>query len=157
LPDLDEGEVALNLADGAIYSRDGSNNIVRFGVIEGTGANNNVARHDGTKWVVASGVSLTSGGDLGLGTGDVITSGNIVGGAFAGDGSLLTSVDAATLQGLDAGDFVEDGASGAYDIGGVLYRDSVAVHTGFKRFRVLDQATYDGLTPDADTLYFITA
>ena len=27
--------------------------------------------------------------------------------------------------------------------------------TGFKRFRTLTQAAYDGLTPDADTLYFI--
>jgi hypothetical protein len=46
----------------------------------------------------------------------------------------------------DTGDFYLDG---------LLYQQNTVLTDGFTHFRTLTQATYDGLTPDADTLYFI--
>lgn len=150
--DINEGEIALNLADGAIFSRDNSTNIVRFGVIEGTSpTTSRIPRYNGTAWVQSTAATLDASDNLNLGSGTITTSGVIT-----GVGSGLTSVDAATLDGSAKSAFVLDNTAGTYNIGGVLYRESTLVHTGFKWMRVLDQTTYDGLTPDANTLYFIT-
>lgn len=68
------------------------------------------------------------------------------------DGTPIGASSAST------GAFTTLSASGTTNVSTAsdLQVEGSALMTGFKRFRSLTQATYDGLTPDANTIYFIT-
>ena len=77
---LQVGEIAMNTADGSLFSKDGNNNVKRFGVVEGSVALNAVGRYDGTKFV-GSLLSVDAQG------------------VISGDGSGLTNVRALSTNG----------------------------------------------------------
>ena len=174
--DLVEGELAVNTVDGLLFTRDNANNVTRLGIIkQGSEANNALARHDGTDWVVAAAGTLTDAGVLtmptvaattltvaststftgAIGCGNVNASGTVDAAAFTGDGSGLTGLPASGIA-----DTVEtDGqvrVAGSWVAGLQVITDDT-VETPPVAVEVLTQAEYDLIvTPDAETLYFIS-
>lgn len=113
-----------------------SGNIRFLGAATKGGAQTLLFSHDGTDLVVPS---------IDVAAGEI-------------DGTAIGANSAST------GAFTTLSASGAASFTSTLNVSSAAnLHvegsdlvTGFKRFRALTQATYDGLTPDSNTIYFIT-
>ena len=77
--DLSPGEIAMNTTDGALYAMTGGNSVMRFGVVEGTPAVDQIPRYDGTKHVPSL-VTIDSAG------------------LIAGDGTNLTNINALTID-----------------------------------------------------------
>lgn len=61
--DIDQGELAINLADKRLFSRDDSNNIVLIGIQDGTG-DGNAMRWDASSgaWVETSIFTISAAG-----------------------------------------------------------------------------------------------
>ena len=76
---LSAGEIAMNTTDGALYAMTGGNSVMRFGIVEGSPAQDQVPRYDGTKHVPSL-VTIDAAGLLG------------------GDGTNLTNVNALTVN-----------------------------------------------------------
>lgn len=76
---LVSGEIAMNTSDGALFTRNDSGQINRFGIVEGAVQENQVGRYDGTKFV-ASLLEVSEEGYV------------------AGDGRSLTNVNALVVN-----------------------------------------------------------
>ena len=90
ISDIIQGELASNLTDGFLFSRDEANNIVSFGVIKQGASSTYTPRFDGTNWLPSS--ALTNDGtDIGM-SGALTVVGNVDAATFTGDGSGLTGL-----------------------------------------------------------------
>ena len=165
---LSEGEVAFNFGAAgapAAFIRDDSNNILRLGLIEGSGSSGKVARHDGTKWTIASGVNLDSSGNIVVANltadeisattsldvdGDAEVTGTLTVAAMSGDGSGLTDwvgdTSSSTPQARTSSGWVDS----------LEVIDDDTVKTQPTKMEVLTATEYGLITPDSDTLYLLT-
>lgn len=100
LGDVAEGELALNLTDGLIFSRDGVPGVFRFGVIKRGASNNQTSRFNGTDWVGDSTI-LNDGTDVTIAN-DLTVSGNagVTGSVTAA--SVASGVLSAAAMDIDA-------------------------------------------------------
>lgn len=65
ISDIIQGELASNLTDGFLFSRDEANNIVSFGVIKQGASSTYTPRFDGTNWV-SSGALTNDGTNINI-------------------------------------------------------------------------------------------
>jgi len=82
ISDIIQGELASNLTDGFLFSRDEANNIVSFGVIKQGASSTETPRFDGTNW-------LPSAALLNDGT-DITVAANLTTATFTLGATLLT-------------------------------------------------------------------
>ena len=96
ISDIIQGELASNLTDGFLFSRDEANNIVSFGVIKQGASSTETPRFDGTNW-------LPSAALLNDGT-DITVAANLTTATFTLGATLLTVTGAElnTLDGITA-------------------------------------------------------
>lgn len=80
---------------------------------------------------------------------------DINGGAIDGTPIGATSASTGAFTTISASGAVTASSTLNVSTASNLQVEGSSLVTGFKRFRTLTQATYDGLTPDSDTLYFI--
>lgn len=154
ISDIIQGELATNLTDGLIFSRDEANNIVSFGVIKAGASNTNTARFDGTDWITSAvlqndGTDITITNDLNVGVDLDVTGNALVGGtlgvtgavtaaSFSGDGSAVTAVDAATLDALDSTQFLRSDTADTKTSGSLSFNDNIDLVFGNSDRLVID-------------------
>lgn len=51
---------------------------------------------------------------------------------------------------------IDPAAASKLDVGGAIYTNNLPLTNGFERFRVMTEVAYNGITPDANTVYFLT-
>lgn len=166
--DIVEGELAINTVDRKIYSRDNANNIVELTNIDDATANDRVAVWNSTskKWeestamAVTDGtqVTVTSGNDIVMQGGDLDVTGS---GTFSVDvtvnGNSVDSHIASTS--LHWADSVSSDPQARTSSGWVnsvqVVNAASSAETQPTDIQVCTSAEYSGLTPDANTLYFV--
>lgn len=167
---LAAGELAVNTFDRTLYVGDGSSNLVLLGapVPAGTAADNSLRWNNSTKeWVENSilkikttGPELAASGVFGILTGGAINFNSGIG-KIDNTASIFrfTVADAATVDFIDSGQTrMKLRTDGNVEFGGTtIYTDGTEYNKGYQRMEVLTQSAYDLLTPDANTVYFISA